>query len=490
MTIAAPPVDDIAALATGGRTNVIGFWLRLAARIPFLFIAGRVYGPEDLGRMAYAILIVEFAAQLATMGLRRGLALQLSRDDSIATHEVWDALLTVFIVSIPATILLILLPKTMFPNSAVEGFESLLPLAIFPIAAADVMLAALAYRYDIKASVRARAIIEPWTISIGAGLFALVSLRHGLLMAYGLSIAAAFFAAMVPFVRSYGLPWGWRPAPVRVITLARRNLPIAGAEAIEWATRRIDLAILGLFVSPATVGIYYVAQQITSLPQKLKTSFDPVLGPVIARKLEAGDKAAVAKQISQVGFWILAAQAGGALSLGLPGQGVLGIVGPNFPLGNGALAFLLLAEVAAAAAVVSEAALIYIASWRNLFVSLVMIAVQAALSFALILSIRSYGYNEYYQAVGPAAALAIAMAIGSMIKTRLAGHLLGSTVAVWRWPLIFATVAAGIVGGISTLGPEWVEIIIGIPLILITYGWIIWNKGFGEEDRVLFKKAV
>ena len=31
--------DDIAALAKGGRMNVFGFLLRLAARLPFLFIA-------------------------------------------------------------------------------------------------------------------------------------------------------------------------------------------------------------------------------------------------------------------------------------------------------------------------------------------------------------------------------------------------------------------------------------------------------------------
>ena len=92
--------------------------------------------------------------------------------------------------------------------------------------------------------------------------------------------------------------------------LARRNTPLAAADAIEWGSRRLDIAILGLFFSPAIVGIYYVAQQVASLPQKLKTSFDPILGPVITQKLAEGDKAAVARQVRQVGFWIIAAQAG------------------------------------------------------------------------------------------------------------------------------------------------------------------------------------
>ena len=58
LSTTAAPDDDIAALARGGRTNFLGFLLRLAARLPFLFIAGRLYGPELLGRFAYAVLIV------------------------------------------------------------------------------------------------------------------------------------------------------------------------------------------------------------------------------------------------------------------------------------------------------------------------------------------------------------------------------------------------------------------------------------------------
>src|SRR3546814_20851904 len=100
-------------------------------------------------------------------------------------------------------------------------------------------------------------------------------------------------------------------------------MPLAGADAIEWGSRRIDLAILGLFFTPAIVGIYYVAQQVASLPQKLKTSFDPILGPVITRNLGEKNYSAIARQVSQVGFWIIAAQAGIALALGIPGEAVI-----------------------------------------------------------------------------------------------------------------------------------------------------------------------
>src|SRR5207244_7879422 len=96
------PDDDIAALAKGGRTNFFGFVIRLLARIPFIFIAGHAYGPELLGRFASAVIAVELAAQFATIGLKRGLAQQLSTTDRPHNHVVADGLLCSFIASAAA----------------------------------------------------------------------------------------------------------------------------------------------------------------------------------------------------------------------------------------------------------------------------------------------------------------------------------------------------------------------------------------------------
>ena len=505
MSQAAQGGDDIAALAKGGRTNFLGFLLRLAARLPFLFIAGRIYGPELLGRFAYAVLVVEFAAQLATLGLKRGLAQQLSSTDKPHVCVVWDGMLVAFLASAIATVFLALFPQIMFPNSEVVGLEWLLPLVVFAVAGSDVALAALAYRHNVKATVTARAIIEPRTISIAAFLLSFLSSRDGLIIAYVISMVAALLASLWPLFKDYGRPHGWRPDPGSLWMMARRNTPLAAADAIEWGSRRLDIAILGLFFSPAVVGIYYVAQQVASLPQKLKTSFDPILGPVITQKLAEGDLKAVAKQVRQVGFWIIAAQVGIALALGIPGEAVMGLVGPNFVGGTGALAFLLAAEAVAATAVVSEAALVYVARHRNLMISLLMIAIQAALSVALILGLRAVRLPAWlverfdlpadrlpdsFAAAGPAIALALALGISSVLKARLLSRLLDAPVQGWRWPIIWASGAAIVVGYAFTLLPrsfEWVELAIGIPVILVTFGAVIWKRGFTHEDRALFR---
>ena len=490
--------EDIAALAKGGRTNFFGFLIRLAARLPFLFIAGRLYGPEALGAFAYAVIVMEFAAQLSTLGLKRGLAQQLSTTDQPHICVITDAILAAFIASAFFTVILMLFPQAMFPAGNIHGADWLLPMVIFGIAGADVALAALAYRHDIGATVRARAIVEPWTISIAAGVCVLIfpaaedgtRSRDGLIIAYVISVTAGMIASLWPLFRTYGLPRGWTPHPAKLLYVARLNIPLAAADAIEWGSRRLDIAILGLFVAPYWVGVYYVAQQVASLPQKLKTSFDPILAPVITQKLAEGDRKAVAKQVRQVGFWVIAAQSGIALALGIPGEAVMGLVGTEFVAGTGALAFLLAAEVVAATAAVSEGALVYVARHRNLMISLLMIAVQAALTVGFILGMRAMGWPEGWQAAGAATALALALGMSSILKARLLRRLLEAPVQGWRWSLVWAAAAAVVVGYLFTALPQslqWVELAFGIPFILATFGTVVWWKGFTHDDRVLFR---
>lgn len=481
------PSADLAALAHGGRVNFMGFVMRLIARIPFLIIAGRLYGPAELGRFAYAVLIVELGAQLATLGLKRGLAQQLARAKKDHVDVCWDALLVAAIGSLIVMAVLMLFPQAMFPNSAITGLEWLLPVTVIAWAWSDIMLAALAYRHDVASTVRARAIVEPWTISIAAGVLYFFSPKDGLIIAYVLSMVGAIVASVIPFVRSYGIPVRWRPHPGTLWTLARRNMPVAAADAVEWGSRRVDIAVLGLFFSPTVVGIYYVAQQVASLPSKLKTSFDPILGPVISRNLAAGDKAAVARQVRQVGFWVIAAQAAVALALGIPGEGVMGLIGPEYVAGTAALAFLLGAEVVAATAAVSEAALIYTARLKNMFVSLTMLALEAALAAGLILAMRRLDWPEMWQATGPAIALALALGFAAVVKATMLSRILSAPVSGWRWSLVWSAAAAAVVGyGVIHL-PEWAELIVGIPAILAAFGAVLWFKGFGPEDRELFK---
>ena len=478
----------MATLARGGRLNVFGFVLRLAGMLPFLFIGGRIYGAAALGRFAYAVLTVEFAAQLAALGLRRGLAQLLAHAKKPESCIVADAMLVAAIGSAIGMAILFAFPRAMYPTTAIHGMDRMLAITVLAIAWADIALAALAYHHDVGATVRARSIVQPWVISIVAFGWSYVSLDDGLIVAYVFSMVAALVAALIPLVRCYGIPHGWKPDLPLAWGTAVRNVPLAAADAVEWASRRIDLAVLGAFMPASFVGIYYVAQQVATLPAKLKTSFEPVLGPAIVRRLAANDLPAVAKQVRQVTYWIIAAQLGIALALAIPGRAVMGLVGSDFTGGTATLSFLLAAEVIAAAAVVSEAALIYVARTRNMIISLVMLAIEAGLAAALILVMRDEGFPPAFQATGPAIALCVALAFASITKSRLLCRKLGEPVSGWRWDLAWATASGAIVGaGVRYLLPETLQLFLGLPLILVAFFSVLWVKGFGPEDRELFR---
>ena len=181
-------------------------------------------------------------------------------------------------------------------------------------------------------------------------------------------------------------------------------------------------------------------------------------------------------------------QAGIALALGVPGEAVMGLVGPEFVGGTGALAFLLAAEVVAATAVVSEAVLVYVARVRNLWISIATIALQAILTVVLIEAMVAGGYGEPFKAAAAAIALMLALGTASLVKAMLLSKILGQRINTFRWPLVWAAAPAVLVGWLATRLPEWAELIIGIPAILGVYGFIIWRRGFGPEDRVLFKR--
>ncbi|MEA3078806.1 MAG: hypothetical protein QOF05_214 [Sphingomonadales bacterium] len=485
------PDAAMATLARGGRLNIFGFALRLAGMVPFLFIGGRIYGPAALGRFAFAVLMVEFGAQIAAFGLRRGLAQLLADAKKPQVFVVADALLVAAIGSAVGMAILILFPKAMYPTTPVGGLDRLLAITVLAISWTDIALAALAYHHDVGATVRARSIVQPWTITISA--FALsfvpimVSRGDGLIIAYVLSMVAALIAALIPLVRCYGIPRGWKPDLPTAWWTAWRNVPLAAADMVEWASRRIDLAVLGAFLPASFAGIYYAAQQVATLPAKLKTSFEPVLGPAIARKVAAGDRSSIAGQVRQVTYWIIAAQLGIALALGIPGRAVMGLVGSGFTSGTAMLSFLLAAEVIAAAAVVSESALIYISRTRNMIISLVMLAIEAGLAVGLILIMRREGLPQTFQATGPAIALCIALAFASFTKSRLLSRTLGQPVSGWRWDLAWATASGVVVGAAVRLWlPETLQLIVGVPAILVAFFAVLWTKGFKAEDRELF----
>jgi O-antigen/teichoic acid export membrane protein len=470
-----------AILARGGRTSFGGFVLRLLARMPFLFVAGRLYGSSAVGRFGYAILIVELTAQLATIGLKRGLAEELAHARAPHADTLADALLLGAGLAALGAALLMALPMLVFPGGAVTPLDRFFPLVALAVVVSDISLAGLAFRHDIAAQVRARSIIEPWTLTlVSVPAFYLVGRSDGLLVAYAASMLAAVSASLVPCIRTFGLPRRWRPSFVRLMALAKLNAPLAGADVADWGSRRLDFFLLGRFASPEVTGIYFVAQNIASLAAKLKNSFDPILAPLLATSLARGDTAAAAGHVRQVAFWILAAQFAVVLALGMTARASMGLFGPAFAHGAAVLAVLLTVELLASQGAVAEAALIYVRRKSNLAIAIAGLVVQTLVTLVFV---------GQYGGLAAAGGLAVAVLLVSIAKSWLLRRELGASVSGWRIALVLAAVPAFGVGfGVQHL-PEWAQLSAGLVAILGTFGALVWWLGFGPADRLLFRRG-
>lgn len=480
MTEAGSQPSGAAALAKGGRTNFLGFLLRLMARFPFLVLAARLYGAEELGRFAYATMVIEFAAQLATLGLKRGVAAEMARGDQPERDALADGLLLSLVLAAIATAVLLIFPQLMFPDGMPAPAERWLALVVPAIVLSDITLAGLAFRHRIGVAVRARSIIEPWVLTITATLLSFSLLKpYGLLLAYATSMIAASVASVIPAIRMFGVPHGWRPDAARMLEIGRRNLPLAGADLVEWSTRRLDIFILGRFADSHTVGLYYVAQQVATLAGKIRTSFDPILAPMLSTALNAGRRDEAAAHIRQVGFWVLAFQIPVVLALGIPGEGVMGLFGPEFAVGAPIMALLLSAELAAANSSISEMGLIYTRPRANLVIAVSGLALQAVLSLLLV---------PRFGGVGAAGALTIALVYAAIARQIVLGRAFGADVAFWRWSLLAAGAVTFAAGYAARALPELWEMIVVIPGTLLLFGTLVWRFAFGPEDKTLFQR--
>jgi protein-S-isoprenylcysteine O-methyltransferase Ste14 len=106
-----------------------------------------------------------------------------------------------------------------------------------------------------------------------------------------------------------------------------------------------------------------------------------------------------------------------------------------------------------------------------------------------MLLIDRLGLPQLYRAAAAAASLALALGVASLTKAIVLSRILERSINNWRWPLVWAAAVGVIVGELAVQLPEWAELIFGVPAILGAYGWVIWRRGFGPEDRMLFRKA-
>jgi O-antigen/teichoic acid export membrane protein len=373
-------------LFRGSLLNIGGFLLRMASRVPFLFIAGQLYGTARYGEYVLATALIESAAVIGNFGFKLTLFRFLHEAEDHAAEDVVRHVLALTLGL--AVILATAIWAGSAPLAHLFGMPGAAPKIAFlawvipAIVITDLVLAATWNKRVVHFEVIARSIVEPATLTVSSFvLFHLGFPEMGLPFAFAAAFTFAAVAALISFARCYsiralfggGLRWSY------LVHLARRSASTSLHDIIALLFNRIDVLVVGYFFDNAAVGLYGMAQQFLTVMEKITLSFSPVLIPVLTEALKGRDVPRARHQLFAVARRILVMQTPIVLLFLVAGPFLLKLIGPGFVDAWGILMVLTLGAWANGALGLTEFALLSIRPLANPQASLVRLALYAAI---------------------------------------------------------------------------------------------------------------
>lgn len=356
-------LKDVQDILRGVLASFFGFGGRLVARAILMVSAGRIFGIEALGNLGQVAALSEIIAAICVIGLKRGLLDMLSYEAEMGNppeRRIMEALGIGLAISALGALGLLAVWWFLFPGDVL--LVVVLSLAVPAITFTEITLTSTKFKRIIRWEVLARCFAEPWMFLVSALLFAGVGWStNGLLYAYVCSLLAAAGCAIVGMSKVFG--WSKllisKPSMSSWRSIVTKSLPIAITDIGIMALRRIDLVILSLFVGAEGVGLYYMAQQVVTVPHKIGAMFEPMLSPVIAGLHNKQKTSQIRDNLVSVCHWVFTVQLAITIPLAVFASSVMGLFGPEFIIGGSILILLLAAELIDGSFLNVETALVY-----------------------------------------------------------------------------------------------------------------------------------
>ncbi len=244
--------------------------------------------------------------------------------------------------------------------------QSVLPFLFFAVPGIvfmEVALAAIKFKRIIKWDVWTRGIAEPWGfLALAFGFFILGAANtNNLIIAYTGSIFIGALCAGFGLVHTYKLKplLLSKPRFSNFPAIIKQSAPVGFTDMGNLMLRRIDLVVLSVFVGSEGVGLYYMVQQLATIPQRVNSLFEPMMSPILARLHNAIEAKSIRAHLIGVCRWVFIIQIGLTVPMVVFGDMFLSLFGPEFVIGGLVLATILLAELIDGSFITAETPLVF-----------------------------------------------------------------------------------------------------------------------------------
>jgi len=305
-------------IVRGARVNFLGFIVRLSSRLPFMLFVMAFFGKELYGRYIFTITIVELGAALAVFGFKRSLFKFIHDDKHNKGHTAEEVIVAALICSFMAGLGIVGLIFLSADQLAVwfdypemvPGLKKLVPIILI-ISMVDVLLAGTRFSRNMKYEMATKSFVEPYVLLFAMLLFYVLDFGAiGLILAYVTSIGAALVMAIWGAARLFEFKnfLAARPRISLIWSMSKFSAPTAFHDLALLVFMRMDIFTVKFFFAEGILGIYNVAQQITTSVEKIYQSFYPILAPVMSKNMVEKNYAVVERQMVMISRWTLMVQ--------------------------------------------------------------------------------------------------------------------------------------------------------------------------------------
>ncbi|MFC2023144.1 oligosaccharide flippase family protein [Chloroflexota bacterium] len=484
---------SILTAAKGGSILFSGRLVAYGLRFALGIIVARQLGSEQLGLLRLSLIIAIIVSGFALLGLNAALvryvALYTSRQDKAG---LWGALQLG--IGLPASLSLLAaaglfalagpIAVGLFQEPELIPLLRIASLVMVSQTLLEVTAAATRGSKDMQHSAVARQILVP---AMRLLLTIVLSVTIGLTAALALGVyAVAMFAAAFTLLYSLDKLFSLR----RPLNEARHDskeilgfaLPVYLSGRLSTFSGSLRALFLGAWSTPASVGVFSVAIQASTLGTMFHASLGVASAPIIAELHDGGDWEQMKIHYQTMTRWILTMNLPVFLIVVLfPGQ-LLSIFGRGFAGGALALRILAFASLARAGAGISGTVIDMTGHTRiKVANTCVVLALSVALGLLLI-----PGWDVTGAAVGALGAAAIASVL-TLVEVFILYRLQPYNASYLK-PIVAGLVAA--IAGLGMyhllpLGLDLIRAAVAAGILVAAYATMLLLLRFSQEDRAL-----
>ena len=302
-----------AILKKGIIVNSIGIATKSTKALFFILIS-HILGAAEFGVFIYCFAIFDVINITLQFGMGQTMAVEfgkykLHKDENYIYKTGKSILLTTFLItSLISCLIYYITPiafQTFHVNEAYTRTFQILSFALPFYAIKYNILLSIRASFDTRPEIILLNFIEPVVLIIVSW----ISLRinpHVETMTMGLVISYALITVLCIFFfkSKFKTENPTKDPNFRYLSFAKSSFPIFSTEVINAVMGKIDLLLVGLFVSPALVGIYGGAVEIANIILKIRTSIDPTLPSLIQKLHHEKDLAKMQSWFSKSMFWV------------------------------------------------------------------------------------------------------------------------------------------------------------------------------------------